>query len=246
LTRPELGAVLESTNIDATGQRLPHLLLAAEIDGLIVSGPRRGKAFTYASMDARRRERGVLDERFDRQGALGELARRYFGAHGPAQIADFVWWSGVSTADARAAIEAAGDALTPRRIDGADYWSGASRGTGRANVADAPGSPVAHLLPNFDEFTVGYRDRSAVLDTGRAFDASMFSFGSVLSNVLLVDGVVRGSWRRIGVGKGFRIDLRLLGPLADAESASVRREIDRYARFLGADVALPKEVRRAS
>jgi hypothetical protein len=246
LTRPELGDVLEAVGIDAAGQRLPHLLLAAEVDGVIVSGPRRGKAFTYASTELRLTERDPRDMHLDREAALGDLTRRYFAVHGPAQVADFVWWSGVTTADARAGIEAAGDALARRRIDGADYWSGASGRAGRASKADGPDSPVAHLLPNFDEFTVGYRDRSAVLDPRRAFDASMFSFGSVLSNVVLIDGVVRGSWRRIGVGKTHRIDLRLLGPLTNAESASVRREVDRYGRFLGAEIALAKEVRRAS
>src|ERR1700736_2352993 len=53
LTRAELGKVLRAAGISPEGQRLPHLLSAAELDGLITSGPRQGKQFTYALLEER-------------------------------------------------------------------------------------------------------------------------------------------------------------------------------------------------
>jgi hypothetical protein len=236
LTRPELGEALQAAGISAEGQRLPHLLGHAELEGVVISGARRGKQHTYALFDERVPEAAALD----RRAALGELARRFFTSHGPAQIADFTWWSGLTAADAREGIAAAGDALAHERIDGKDYWLDAgARGPGHS-------ATVAHLLPNFDEYTVGYRDRSAMLDPGRRFDASIFSFGSVLANVLLVDGIVRGSWRRVARGDAFRVELRFLGRLTRRESAALDRELDRMARFLGREVALEGRIRRSS
>src|SRR5712692_2713604 len=160
LTRPELGHALSGAGISPEGQRLPHLLLRAELDQLIVSGPRRGKEFTYALLE----ERAPKVPAMDRSEALAELTRRYFRSHGPAQIQDFTWWSGLTAAEARIGIELAGAALGHRVIEGKDYWyeaaAAAMHGTAR----------VAHLLPNFDEYTVGYRDRSALLPAGGRFD----------------------------------------------------------------------------
>lgn len=48
LTRAELAVRLEQAGMVARGQRLAHLALHAELEGVICSGPRRGKQFTYA------------------------------------------------------------------------------------------------------------------------------------------------------------------------------------------------------
>jgi hypothetical protein len=100
---------------------------------------------------------------------------------------DFVWWSGLTVADARAGIALAGRALDHQLVEGDDYWFDAESGP-----ACKPAT-VAHLLPNFDEYTVAYRDRTAAVHTDRPFEPSLFSFGSILSNVVIVEGRVRGS-----------------------------------------------------
>src|SRR6266852_8163707 len=99
LTRPELGQALRAAGISPEGQRLPHLLLRAELDQVIVSGPRHGKQFTYARFE----ERVPKSPALERSEALGELTLRYFRSHGPAQVSDFTWWSGLTAAEARRA-----------------------------------------------------------------------------------------------------------------------------------------------
>jgi hypothetical protein len=230
LTRPELGAVLRAAGIAPDAQRLPHLLLAAELDGLIASGPRRGKQFTYALLE----ERAPAPQArvLDRPAALAELARRYFRSHGPAQVQDFVWWSGLTVADARTGIALAGAALAHQVLGGKDYWFDAEAGP--AGTAAA----VAHLLANFDEYTVGYRDRAAVVHADRPFEPALFSFGSILSNVVTVGGRVRGAWRRMDVRGGVRVEVRLLDRLDTAEAAAVEEAGHRLGRFLGRPVEL--------
>jgi len=229
LTRSELGEVLHAAGIAPDGQRLPHLLIAAELDGLIASGPRRGNQFTYALLAERAPRARVLP----RTEALAELTRRYFRSHGPAQVQDFQWWSGLTLSDARAGIALAGPALHHQLVDGNDYWYDAKA----EPIAPKP-AVVAHLLPNYDEYTVGYRDRAAVFHADRPFDPSLFSFGSVLSNIVTVNGRVRGAWRRAVARDGVRVDIRLLDRLEPAEAAAVEDAGRRLARFLECRVEL--------
>ena len=239
LTRPELGEVLSRKRISPEGQRLPHLIMSAELDGLIASGPRRGKQFTYALLE----ERAAKARALDRDEAVGEVTLRYFRSHGPAQIQDFVWWSGLTMADARAGIALAGGALDHQTIEGKDYW-----------FDSAAGSPerltmVAHLLPNYDEYTVAYRDRAEILHAGQPFDPALFaragtsrtssiSFASVLSNVVTVGGRVRGSWRRTVARGGVRVEIQPLDRFKRAETAAVEDAAGRLGRFLERPVEL--------
>jgi hypothetical protein len=239
LTRGELGEVLRAGRISPDGQRLPHLLMRSELDALIASGPRRGKQFTYALLE----ERVPRPRALDRDEAVAELTLRYFRSHGPAQIQDFVWWSGLRMADARAGIALAGRALDHQTIEGKDYWfDAAARPPQRATT-------VAHLLPNYDEYTVAYRDRAEILHAGQPFDPALFaragtsrsssiSFASVLSNVVTVGGRVRGSWRRTVARGGVRVEVQPLDRFKRAETAAVEEAGGRLGRFLGLPVEL--------
>jgi winged helix DNA-binding protein len=228
MTRPELGDVLGAARISPEGQRLPHLLSSAEVDGVIVSGPRRGKQHTYALLDERAPKGRVLE----RADAVAELSLRYFRSHGPAQVQDFVWWSGLTMADARAGIAASGPALEHEVLDGTDFWSAAD--APRVNVQ----GPVAHLLPNFDEYTVGYRDRAGALHPDHSFDPTLFSFGSILSNIVTVDGRVRGAWRRLATQNPVKVEIKTMRRLDRAESQAVDEAARRMGRFLGRPVVI--------
>jgi len=228
LTRPELGEVLSTAGISPEGQRLPHLLSAAELDGLIASGPRRGKQLTYALLA----ERAPGARSLERTEALAELTRRYFRSHGPAQLQDFVWWSGLTMADARAGIDVVGAQLGHQVVEDREYWFDAEA-AGNSDVA-----AVSHLLPNFDEYTVAYRDRAALLHPDHPPDPALFSFGSILSNVVTFAGRVRGAWRRTFEREVARVEVRLIDRLDPGEAAAVEEAGRRLGRFLGRPLEL--------
>src|SRR5713226_2242979 len=101
LTRSELASVLQLAGIAADNLlRSTYIIMRAELDGIVCSGARRGKQFTYALLD----ERVPQTRNLDRDEALAEFARRYFTSHGPATLQDFVWWSGLAAADAKAGL----------------------------------------------------------------------------------------------------------------------------------------------
>ncbi len=217
LTRADLGDVLKAHGISVAGQRLPHLLMAAEIACVAISGPLRGRQHTYAYFP----ERAPEARSIDRDQALAELALRYFMSHGPAQIVDFTWWSALTVADAKRGIEAAGSALGSEEIAGRRYWFDASAGS---QVRD--GMP-AHLLPNYDEFTVAYRHRNALFESGPALDPFQ-----VLANVVTVAGEICGHWKRTLTANRVAVNITLLRPLNRDEAAAAEAAAAAYGRFL--------------
>jgi hypothetical protein len=223
MTRSELGEVLSKARISPEGQRLPHLLLHAELDGLITSGPRHGKQHTYALLE----ERAPKARRLERAEAVAELTLRYFKSHGPAQLQDFAWWSGLTLSDARRGIAVAGKALEQQEVDGKDYWFDATAG----RAPDDAG--MTHLLPNFDEYTVAYRDRAELMHAGRLLEPAF-----ALSNVMIVDGKLRGSWRRTLGRKGVHVEVRTLDRLDPGEGAALEEAGRRLGRYLELPIEL--------
>jgi Winged helix DNA-binding domain len=231
MTRAELAAALERAGIVAAGQRLGHLVMHAELDALIVSGPRRGRQFTYALLE----ERAPGARWLDRDEALAELTRRYFTGHGPAQAPDFAWWSGLTMGDVRRGLELAGPALAHEVIDGRSYWSSPDE---RPAVQD--GRPLVHLLPNYDELLVAYQDRTAAMPPGRLAESGPIPPGSILAHVVLLDGQVWGGWRRRQAARQVVVELGPLDALDAAGSAALERSAGELARFLGVPVALAR------
>jgi len=218
LTRGELSAALERASVDVSG-RVIGLLMQAELDRLIISGPRRGKQFTYALFD----ERVAATPAVDRDEALHDLTRRYFATRGPATVHDFAWWSGLTVADAKRGVEIAGSFLTREMRDGDAYW--------HVPVTPAPRSKrVAHLLPNFDEYFVGFRNRSAIAERLRGVFPDR-RVDALMGHVVCIDGQIVGGWRRT-LGKTAEVELRLLVPLTTPEHRLVRTAVERFGRFL--------------
>ncbi len=220
LTRAELAAALVARKIAAGGARLSFLLWRAELDGLIASGVPRGKQPTYALLDERAPGGNPLP---DRDAALIELARRYFGSRGPATVADFAWWSGLAPAEARRGLEGAAKMLNGIHVGAHTYWHGVHR----ARWA----TPPAVLLPPFDEYLVAYRDRDDVLDPG--FAKAINAGGGMLDPIVVVGGVVRGTWRR-ELGRGtVAIEIDLFAAPSARARAAITAAARRYAAFLG-------------
>src|SRR5215210_2557763 len=102
LTRQEIGDLLATRGIVADGPRLAHVVMYAELEAAICSGPMRGAQHTYALLDERAPHPSALAD----EDALGELALRFFAGHGPADERDLARWASLRLTDARAGLEA--------------------------------------------------------------------------------------------------------------------------------------------
>ena len=216
-TRRELGAALDAAGIDMAGQRLPHTLGHAELDGVIASGPRRGKQHTYLPLDGR-----VPDapER-SREADVAELVRRYFTSHGPATLRDFAWWSGLTIADGRAGVAAAGERLSVTEDD-----AGRALIAGAGAVADPPRSPEAHLLGTYDEMLVAYRDLRYVHADGRVS-------AGLPTRAIVIDGVTVGNWRRVPARREVVVEAALETRLSAEQRTALKAAAERFGDFVG-------------
>jgi hypothetical protein len=226
LTRTELSAAIERAGIPVTStQKLTRLVMKAELDAVICSGPRRGKQLTYALFD----ERVPSTSQLERDDALLTLIRRYFSTRGPATLHDFAWWSGLTVGDATKGVQIAGKELTRATCDGIDHWFV------DAPVRRAPAS--AMLLPNYDEYFIGYKDRSAV---GRRVGHSNAVIGGDggVSHVAFLNGELVGRWKRVTQPKSVLVDLTLECRLTTAEHTRLDAAARRFATFLGVPVTV--------
>ena len=237
LTREELKGALQRAGVAADGvQRLAHLMMRAELDGVVCSGARRGKQFTYAMLDERVPASPVLP----RDEALAELTRRYFVSRGPAQVQDFAWWSGLTVADARAGLAMVGSTLARDVIDGKTYWFSSSQGNAAKafrSTGPAIGRPqrTAYLLPLYDEYLIAYKDRSAAGDGTRW---KQITARDPYLSPIVVDGQVVGGWKRTLDKNRVAIALTPFAPLSKADARIIAAAARRYADFLGLDLVL--------
>jgi hypothetical protein len=229
LTRDVLYETLEAAGISTAGQRGIHILARLAQDGLLCFAARQGKQQTFALL-----EEWVPPVRtLARDEALTELAERYFTSHGPATLRDFTWWSGLTVADAKMGIELAGPRLEREVVDGQGYWLAAAAPGG--GPAASPASPTAWLLPPFDEYTVAYKDRSAVLDPARG---GLMSGNGIFYPVIVLDGHVAGTWKRVFRKGSVVITLSPFASLKKKERHAVAVAAERYGAFLGMPAVL--------
>ena len=226
LTRLELATVLARAGIQADGMRLGYIVHRAELDAVVCSGPRRGKQFTYALLD----ERAPHARTLSHEEALAELVRRYFTGHGPAMVQDFVWWSGLTVADAKAGLDLAQSDLIETVIDRQTYWAAAS-----ASIPPAPekGSPTALLLPPYDEYT-NYRQNGTLLDPAYLEQAKTAAF----PGVTVIDGQMVGNWRRTLQAGAVVVESAPFRLFTAAEQDAFAAAAARFAAFLGLPVVL--------
>ncbi len=228
LTRAELASVLQQAGIEANDLlRVTYLILGAELDGILCSGARRGKQFTYALLD----ERVPAAKTLSRIEALAELTRRYFTGHGPASAEDFIWWSGLTRADVRSGIEMVKPQLGHEVVNGRTYWFAASITTAKVS------RQAAYLLPNYDEYIVGYTDRSAIFNSSHA-DKLDAPSNPLFQHTLIINGQVAGTWKRTLKKDAVIIELKPFASLTKSEKQTVSAAAEKYGEFLELPVAL--------
>ena len=225
LTRAELGAVLARAGIALDNLQLALAALYAELEGVICSGPRRGKKFTYALLSERARD----TRRLSREESLAELTRRYFASHGPATVRDFVWWSSVSTADARRGLDMIG--ARQQSHDGLTYWRIAGA---RAVVCPEPrgASPpdlrrVPRVVPRSPRGASHAPARVGAGPTTVTF-----------RHALVISGHVAGTWNTGAHATRVTVTVTPVRPLTRGEQRGVQAAANRYGRFLGREILL--------
>jgi hypothetical protein len=225
LNRDELTHLYQEANIRTNENRLSHLLMRAELDGIICNGAIKQNKLTYALLS----EKVPVRKLFSREESLAELAKRYFTSHAPATVRDFVWWSGLSVSEARKAVEMIKSDFVPTIIDSSTYLF-------KANQPDIHQNTSLHLLPAFDELLIGYTNRLATI--GSAHHPIAISRNGLFRPIIVENGRVTGVWKRTAQKSKIIIDVTLFSIASGNVKTTLEQEIIKQALFLGKEVEL--------
>lgn len=236
LTRAELVVVLERSGIAGDNLRLGYIMMRAELDAVMCSGPRHGNQFTYALLD----ERAPNAPNLEHDEALSELTRRYFTSHGPATIQDFAWWSGLTVAEVKTGLQMCGPHLTHETVEGLTYWY-SQQPTTASPIRDI--SKRAYLLSSYDEYGIAYKERKGLIDPTYAELAILGRLPVVpFLPQIAVGGKILGSWKRTLTKTEVILEAYLFRTLAQAEMQALADEVGRYGRFMGLPATLQSRV----
>lgn len=223
MRRDALLAEWEARGIPTTGQRAYHLLWNLGHKKVIVFGPPDVKQPTFALFD----EWVTAHRSLSGDEALAELATRYFRSHGPATERDLAWWASITLGDARKGIAAA-QGLERREFGGVAHYLAPGL---------EPAASAVHALPGFDEYMLGYQDRSPALPAEFAPRIVPGNNGMFFPTVV-VDGEVVGTWKRTERAKKLTVDLSEFTTMTKKGHAGFERAIKRYGAFVGKPVEL--------
>ncbi|MGC3863136.1 winged helix DNA-binding domain-containing protein [Micromonospora chersina] len=228
LTRAECLATLRAAGLDTADQRGYHLLWYASQRGVTCIAPHVGTEQTFALLD----EWAPDPRRPERDEALGVLAHRYVRGHGPVTRHDLARWTGLTVTDATRGITVAGDALAPVEVDGVPAVVDAA-------LLDAPRAPVddVHTLPGFDEYLLGYKDRTLMLDPAHA-NAVVPGNNGIFQATVVHGGRTVGIWKRTVGKRAVTVTVRQLTPFDAGLRVRVESALAGYADFLGLPLRL--------
>lgn len=226
LTRRALVDELEEAGFENKDNLASHLLLRAELDGIICSGASKGKNHTYALMEDRVPE----TETINKEEAQAKLARIYFRSHGPATLEDFTWWSGLTKTSARKGLEMVKEDFISEEFDAQTYWF----------AEDTPAAPLkksAFLLPAYDEFLISYRNRSMVIPDDENRKRAISNNG-IFRPVILVNGQIVGIWKRSVKKDQVIIETEFFETPSDDTTTMVEEAAGAFTRFLGRELQI--------
>lgn len=230
MSRPDVSALLALHGIDPRDQRTYHLIGYHCMTGLLCQGPLIGRQPSFVLIDT-----WVPHSlRPSREEGLATMAERYVRGHGPVTERDLARWLRWPLGLTREALALIDDRLEREDVDGQTWLT-------HVAARPAPGGPGGvHLLPQWDELLLGYTSRDVSLPPQHT-TAVVPGRNMVFRPTLVVDGEVRGTWRRQVSGGRVRLEVTPFGPLPDATWRGVQSAAAAYGTFVGQPVELVRE-----
>lgn len=225
LDRKDIYALLEKSKISTSDYRGLHIIGLLAQEGILCFGPRLSKQQGFVLLD----EWIPFSKKLEGDEALAELANRYFTSHGPATIQDFVWWSGLTVTAATKGLELVKKNFIGENINGQTFWMS---GDTSFNIKN----PSIYLLPAFDEYLVGYKDRSAALDT--KYTRDILTINGIFNPLVIINGKVEGTWKRTITKNEVLIQITSFKKFNQLQKAGIAKAAKEYGRFLEMKVKL--------
>ncbi len=225
LTRNEIKEEFGKKKIVIDSTRLGHIMMQAELDGIVCSGARKGNQFTYALLE----ERVPPFAKKTKEEALAELTRRYFMSRGPATLKDYSTWSRLTMADCKNGLAMIRNQFSQQKSGPDTYYFHSLK------TVDKKQFHAIHLLPIYDEFLMGYKDRNAIMEFRNKLKPGQ---ALRLDNTIIYEGQIIGYWKRIINAKSIDMEYEFLKPLNKKQDFLFRKALERYSEFSGLPVKI--------
>ena len=222
LTRDDLKTSLASVKLSGDGVQLAATMMYAELEGVICSGPRLGKQFSYALMD----ERAPSKNSTTREESLAEFTKRYFQSRGPATLHDFSTWSGLSMKDIKEGIAMMGSMLVKETWEDKEYF------LVQSELKDLNQSQTTFLMPDYDEYGMAYKNREAMIDTN-VISMQKLIKDQFYSHFIIVDGKVAGTWKRSKMGKSLSVETTYFAQISKTKEQEVAKAVKKFLKWAG-------------
>lgn len=222
--RNDFLSALEKAGIPTSDQRGYHIIWHLAHTGTVCWGPPQGSQQALVLLD----EWVPAGRQLERDEALREFALRYFAGHGPATLKDFAWWSKLTMADAKTGLSLARDELTEMDFEDMSWWAGS-----QSVDETPPPRTVVHALPGFDEYLLGYQERTHVLAPGQVPRVIPGKNG-IFKPTMVADGRVIGTWRGAKGRGGLTVEPEPFGKMSVEEAESFLQTAKVYEQFRSA------------
>jgi hypothetical protein len=218
LTRDTINEEFQKSKIIAKGHRLSYIMMYAELAGIICSGARQGNQFTYTLLD----ERICATNSLTKDESLAELTKRYFLSRGPATIKDFSTWSGLTLTNCKKGIKMVKSLFNSEVVENQEYFFPS------AISLDKKQFQKIYILPVYDEFIMGYKDRSAITvfkNNSKPTSASHYD------SMIIFEGQIIGTWKRTIAKKSIDMEFELFKRLNKNQIKAFDRAVHRFGEF---------------
>lgn len=220
LTRPQIEAEFNKLGIKTDYFNfMAYVMMCAELDGVVCSGRGDGAKQTYCLFEERVGKLTPLPE----DEALEKLARKYFTSHAPATLQDFMWWSGLSTTQARLGMKLIKSDFEVVVADGGEYWVNRSFNGSLEHDSDI------HLLPAFDEFIVSYRERRHIFENTDY--SKIITRNGIFKPAITCGGKVLGLWKRLKKKEAIAVETELFSKVNKKDQQNIDRALEAYKLF---------------
>lgn len=219
LTRDDINETFKKHKIIAKGHRLSYIMMNAELEGIICSGARQGNQFTYALLDKKVKHK----KSFDKNDAIAKLTTLYFNSRSPATVRDFSTWSGLTVTDCKNGIAMIKPVLKKEVIGQQEYFFNPEM-----TQSDSQFEKI-HLLPIYDEFIMGYKDRNAIMTLK---NTASFRYDCMI----VFGGQVIGTWKRTFSKNAIDMVFDFFKPLNKLQSRAFDEAVNRFSQFMNLKV----------
>jgi hypothetical protein len=170
-----------------------------------------------------------LEERFnqkktlEKDESLAKLTTCYFNSRSPATVKDFSTWSGLTMTDCKKGVEMIKPLLKKEVIDQREYFFNPN-----ISLPDKQADKI-YILPIYDEFIMGYKDRSAIMPLDN--NASLR-----YDCMIVFNGRVIGTWKRNILKNAIDMSFDFFKPLNKHQNKAFEEAVNRFSEFMNLKV----------